>query len=289
MPPNSRKTKQLWREIAAIVLSGILLVEILATHQYILRRVGFEWRDEIPRAALCVAFAAVAFAIRGVTLTGALAGFVVAFGFAFHRWLGGVGLLLAVFVLTWVATTIHSLKSRRDSGVWRPLPRDGLQVLANLGIAVVLLDEPFWLTGFGISAVAPMAVLASATADSVSSEIGEAFGGTPRLLTTMRRVPVGSNGAISLVGSLIGAVAAVFIALAAGLALKIFAGATAWSLVVPIVAIAGIAGMFFDSFLGATLEGRFLSNDAVNFLSGVFAGLISMIFDYFLIYPQFFS
>jgi uncharacterized membrane protein len=47
---------------------------------------------------------------------------------------------------------------------------------------------------------------------------------------------------------------------------------------VPVIAIAGAAGMIFDSFLGATWEnaGR-MGNNAVNFVSTVFAADIALL------------
>ena len=107
-----------------------------------------------------------------------------------------------------------------------------------------------------------LAALAEAAADTVSSEVGQVFGGRPRMITTLREVEPGTDGAISLAGTLAGVVAAAIVAGAGTLALGgdriMFAVSCA----------GGVFGLFFDSLLGATLEERgWLNNDAVNFLS----------------------
>jgi uncharacterized protein (TIGR00297 family) len=116
-----------------------------------------------------------------------------------------------------------------------------------------------------------LAALCEATADTVSSEIGTAFGGRPVLLATLRRVDPGTDGAVSLVGTAGGTIAAALVA-AVGI----------WSLRLSVLdaAIAfagGIAGLFFDSLLGATVERKgWLGNDLVNFASTVFGVLVAL-------------
>ena len=117
-----------------------------------------------------------------------------------------------------------------------------------------------------------LAALAEATADTVSSEIGQAFGGTPFMLTTLRRFPPGTDGAISLYGTLAGIAAAAIIT-ATG------APALGMSPVACVVAFAaGVAGLFFDSLLGATIERRgWINNDLVNFTSTAFAATLALL------------
>jgi uncharacterized membrane protein len=83
---------------------------------------------------------------------------------------------------------------------------------------------------------------------------------------------VGTNGAISLEGTLGGCIAA---GLVAGTAA--FSGVMEWRWA-PIVAMAGIAGMLFDSVLGAAFEndGR-LGNNSVNFVSTIFAADLALL------------
>ncbi len=57
-----------------------------------------------------------------------------------------------------------------------------------------------------------LAALAEAAADTVSSEIGQVLGGRPRMITTLRAVDPGRDGAMSLAGTLAGVVAAAVVA-----------------------------------------------------------------------------
>ncbi len=49
-----------------------------------------------------------------------------------------------------------------------------------------------------------LAAMVEATADTVSSEIGQAFGGRPVMLLTLQQVDPGADGAVTLLGSLAG-------------------------------------------------------------------------------------
>ena len=60
-----------------------------------------------------------------------------------------------------------------------------------------------------------IAALAEATADTLASELGEVLGGPPLLLTTLRRVAPGTDGAISLAGTVAGTGGAVLVVLVA--------------------------------------------------------------------------
>ena len=92
------------------------------------------------------------------------------------------------------------------------------------------------------------------------------------MLTTLRRVPPGTDGAISLTGTLAGIAAAALIAATGAPALSMsFAGCL-------VAFAAGVAGLFFDSLLGATLERKgYLGNDLVNFSSTAFAAALSLL------------
>jgi uncharacterized protein (TIGR00297 family) len=152
--------------------------------------------------------------------------------------------------------------------------RSASQIAANLGIAMLVSNDffqsalantrlaPRLAAAPGIFFVAGLAALAEAAADTVSSEIGQVLGGRPRMITNLRSTRPGTNGAISLAGTLAGIAAAAMIA-----------GAGTWAvgggLTSFCIATSGaVFGLLFDSLLGATLEhsGR-LNNDAVNFVS----------------------
>ncbi len=93
-----------------------------------------------------------------------------------------------------------------------------------------------------------LAALVEATADTVSSEVGQAFGGSPVMITTLRRVEAGTDGAVTVLGSCAGVLGGAVVALAGEWAIEIgLAGAM-------IALVAGVCGLFFDSIVGATVE-----------------------------------
>jgi uncharacterized protein (TIGR00297 family) len=192
--------------------------------------------------------------------------------------------LVTLFVLTFVATRAGRA---RKAAVGLAESRGGRtvsQVVANLGFAPLLVFPLMFVMLYwgwpgtdsgeqsGVIVVAVLAAIAEAAADTVSSEIGHAFGGQPILLTTLRRVPPGTDGAISLIGTLAGIAAAAIIATTGAPAMHL----TTIECVIAFAA--GVLGLFFDSLLGATLERRgWIGNDLVNFASTAFAAAVSLI------------
>ena len=192
----------------------------------------------------------------------------------FAPWRTALVPLLAFMVITSVATRFGRARKERLGTAEAKHGRGAAQVAANLGLAalVALPRAQEWLIDsrwFGVTALAPipilapiLAALAEAAADTVSSELGQVLGGRPWMLTTLRRVDPGTDGAISLAGTLAGIVAAAVVAASGVWALH---GDTqlfllSWA--------GGVFGLFFDSLLGATVERAvWLNNDAVNFLS----------------------
>ena len=118
--------------------------------------------------------------------------------------------------------------------------------------------------------IAMLAAMAEATADTVSSELGQILGGPPRMITNLRSVPAGTDGAISLAGTLCGSVAAAIVIAVAVIALPMFPRTDAL-----LALVAGIAGTLIDSLLGAIPERKgWLNNDAVNTISTLAAALM---------------
>jgi uncharacterized protein (TIGR00297 family) len=233
---------------------------------------GHSLQRTLAFAVLTIAFAAMGRSIRGVTTGGAIAGAVVCFALLWAAGLGGFAGLLTVFVLTWISTRIGYARKQRLGTAEPRAGRNALQVLANLGAALVCAILSAAIAPNSRILVAMGAALAEAAADTVSSEIGQASGATPRLLTTWLRAEPGTDGAISWPGTLAGAVAAIAVAC-------VFAGTGIFSWQeATMCAGAGFAGMVFDSMLGATLERRqIVRNNTVNFASTIFAAALAFL------------
>ena len=190
--------------------------------------------------------------------------------------------LLTMFLLTYAATKVGRAKKERLGIAEEKRGRNAAQVSANLGIAALIAmpgtftSLPQWVGSFKTPApllflLAPMvglAALAEAAADTVSSEIGQVAGKRPRLLTTLRRVEPGTDGGITLTGTMAGVIAAIIVAAVGTLAIQQGSGGPQSKVMFAMAASGGIFGLLFDSLLGATLERKgWLNNDAVNFLS----------------------
>ena len=161
-------------------------------------------------------------------------------------------------------------------------------------------------------AIVVLGSIACCNGDTWSSEIGVAIGTrTPRLITTLKKVPIGTNGAISLIGT----VASIFGGLLIGIVYYLtltainlvggFAGRfpAQWPLIL-LGCFAGFFGSILDSILGATLQfsgfcerqrkvvsqpsptvkhicGRkILSNDLVNLISSSLSGIVTSYIGY---------
>lgn len=223
-------------------------------------------------AIVAVIFASLARALRGVTRSGAVAGMLVSFVLYAAAGLPAFAGLLSVFVLAWTTTRLGSDRKRRLGTAERPDGRKASQVLANLGMATVsALAYAVSLRALWLLAIA--SALAEAAADTVSSELGQASRGRTRLITTWAEVEPGTDGGVTLRGTLSGVAAAMAVSLTCVLAGLIPRG---WF---PVAALAAAGGMVADSILGACLERRgWLNNDATNFLgTSVAVGLSLLI------------
>jgi uncharacterized protein (TIGR00297 family) len=223
-------------------------------------------------AALSLLFAALGRVVRGVTTSGAVAGALVCFALLRGAGLGGFITLLTVFLLTWTTTRIGYARKQSLGTAEANAGRDASQVFANLGVAALcamfhmVLPDQRLLIAMG-------AALSEAAADTVSSEIGQAVGNAPRLITNWNPVPAGTDGAITVAGTLAGLGGAFVVGLTCTLS-HIFGWRSFTT-----CAGAALTGMLADSFLGATLERRgVLRNNAVNFLSTASAALIALLF-----------
>jgi uncharacterized protein (TIGR00297 family) len=195
----------------------------------------------------------------------------------YEPWRTALTPILTVSALAFAATRVGRGKKERTTGTAEARSgRSASQVAANLGLAALVTMPPVqnWLVdrGYMPSFMAPalfvlgLAALAEAAADTVSSEIGQVLGGKPRMITTLRAVVPGTDGAVSIKGTLSGVVAA-----------SLVSGAGTWAVhgdrsLFLVSWASAVFGLFFDSLLGATLESwGWLNNDLVNFLSTVSA------------------
>ncbi|PXF45177.1 hypothetical protein BWQ96_05078 [Gracilariopsis chorda] len=117
------------------------------------------------------------------------------------------------------------------------------------------------------------ASLATKFADTTSSEIGKAYGTATYLVTSLKQVPRGTEGAVSLEGTAAGIFAACVTALYAA-AVGLIRG--------PVDAIICVFAAFVattaESYIGASIQDRLgWSNEFVNFLNTLIGAVIAMV------------
>ena len=241
------------------------------------------WAQDAAVAAWCLGLSALlgllAWSLRTATPAAAATGATISaslmfsmFDAPFRPWRTGLVPLVAVLVVTSLATRFGRRRKEQLGSAEKRQGRGAAQVAANLGLAALIMDpsvqsaliDSRWLAGRTFASVFALglAALAEAAADTVSSEVGQVLGGAPRMITTLRRVEPGTDGGVTLAGTAAGVIAGGLVALAGTLALR-----GEWSTFAVSWA-GGVFGLFFDSLLGATMErAGWFNNDAVNFLS----------------------
>ena len=244
------------------------------------------WATQMPVVAtwtlgLSVVLGLVAHKVRSATAGAALAGAAITaslmfatVAFPYLPWRTALVPVLVLMVMTSLATRAWRRRKERLGTAEDRRGREASQVAANLGVAALVCNglvlswmvKQNWLAVVKVFPAlvfcAGLAALAEAAADTVSSELGQVLSRHPRMITTFRKAEPGTDGAISMGGTLAGIAAA-----------GVVAAVGAWALdggwrMLAVSWIGGVFGLFFDSLLGATVErSGWINNDAVNFLS----------------------
>lgn len=247
-------------------------------------------------AIAAFAIAAIAYALRALSGSGAVAAFFVgAIVFGIGGW-PAAAVLLAFFLSSSVLSRVGARHKRGLVDWGKQGARDARQVLANGGIATLcVLLSAFYPAQHATLWLAFAASLAAATADTWSTEIGT-LARRARSILTFRPIAPGLSGGISFPGTLAQLAGALFIAAVAFEAsVSVF-----WA-----VAIGGVAGGLFDSIVGASAQAlrwcprcaracetdphvcgtpttmfrglQWVDNDVVNFLATLFGAGVSIL------------
>jgi uncharacterized protein (TIGR00297 family) len=228
--------------------------------------------------------------------------------FGLGGWIWGL-LLIAFFVSSsFLSRYREAEKEGLAEKFAKGYQRDLGQALANGGWGAVLAvlyflrPDPLLFTAF-------VGTMATVNADTWGTEVGVLSPTLPRLVTNGQWVPVGTSGGVTSLGTLAALAGGLFIGLVAFVLRLVeslwqmgqWTWADLWLLV--FAGLGGLAGCFFDSLLGATVQGiyycegcqketesrvhrcgretrlrrgwRWLGNDAVNFISSAVGGGIA--------------
>jgi len=209
-----------------------------------------------------IVFGSGAYVSRALDERGALAGGLMAASFVLWGDVTWIVPALTFFVLSSALSFVRrSTKSNLEARVAKEgTRRDAVQVLANGGVAWLLLGATLLAPGSLFAAgsseehtlyLAFLGAVAAAAADTWGTELGTAGVSRPWSLRTGKRVPPGTSGAISPVGTLATLLGAFSVA---GAALAV--GGISMAMTAVVVA-AGFAGSLVDSLVGATLQARY--------------------------------
>lgn len=180
--------------------------------------------------------------------------------------------------------------------------RDMVQVFANGGVGLIygilylIYESPLYLILFTVA-------FAAANADTWSTEIGVLDNKEPISLRNFKKVPKGTSGAVSVLGTFSGFLGALLIGTYSILYINYFFSTKVKLFYILLIGISGLLGSVIDSVLGAFVQGiyidekneetekkfihgketrlkrgiKFINNDIVNLVSIVIATLLPVL------------
>lgn len=202
-----------------------------------------------------ICFSIIAFVVNWLTLDGAVSaslfgGIVLGFG----DWPAAV-LILTFFLTSTLISKKSIVKIKETAHAYAErVRRDGVQVWSN-GFWFALFILLAFLLRWPILWLGAAGSIAAATADTWATELGsKRFKTTTYLFSNFEKVDPGTDGGISLPGTLGALGGSLLIALAA-----VFLYPISWGLGLISIFTAGFSGCLVDSYLGATLQRKNLS------------------------------
>jgi len=159
---------------------------------------------------------------------------------------------------------------RGPGNVWGSALTGALCGLGVIGLRFTNAELlTFWQPLLALGFVASLSTKLS---DTTATEVGKAYGQRTFLITTFQAVPRGTEGAVSLEGTLAGIVGSIALAAIAHISGLISVTAIA------ICAIAAFFATTIESLIGATIEEKFswLTHDLVNIINTTIGAVIAI-------------
>lgn len=219
----------------------------------------------------------IAFAIPKKLLT--VAGYLHAWVLGVLVWatLGWQGYAIVMFYfLVGSAVTRIGIDRKQAEGIAEK--RAGMRSPANVWGSALTATICAILTLFVVSPRQELLILgyvasfATKLADTTASEIGKAYGQRTFLITTLQPVARGTEGAVSLEGTIAGIVASIVIALVAWGIDEISLSGVACCVIAAFIA------TNIESLIGATLQAKYnwLTNEIVNFINTTIGAIVAI-------------
>ena len=153
--------------------------------------------------------------------------------------------------------------ARGPENVWGSAASSTLCALATL--VVPLPYRPLLLLGY-------VSGFSTKLSDTTASEIGKAYGNRTFLITTLSPVPRGTEGAVSLEGTLAGLMASIVLAVVAWMVGLLSPLGVVWCIIAALIA------TNLESVIGATVQSQFswLTNEVVNGINTLIGAVAAM-------------
>src|SRR5512137_213849 len=181
-------------------------------------------------------------------------------------------LIMLTFFILGSAATRYKFEYKKRIGVdqGRGGARGYRNVFAN-GIVAAAAAVLFGVFQQPVFVVMYVGCVATAAADTLASEIG-VTGGVPYMITTLKKVPIGTNGGVTPTGEFVALVGSFTVSLVA-LLLNVITPE-----MMIICTIAGFVGTNIDSIVGALFENRgFFGNAGTNLLATIGGGVFAVV------------
>ncbi|ACK73255.1 protein of unknown function DUF92 transmembrane [Gloeothece citriformis PCC 7424] len=211
----------------------------------------------------------------------------------FHAWILGVlvwgtlgwrgyAVVMFYFLVGSTVTRIGMAEKEKEgiaekrSGQRGPENVWGSALIATICAIVTLFVEP---SGQHLLILGYVASFSTKLSDTTASEVGKAYGKRTFLITTLQPVPRGTEGAVSLEGTLAGVVASVAIAVLAWAIGLIDIIGIVWCIVAAFVA------TNLESLIGATLQSKWdwLSNEIVNIINTFIGAVVAILLGFLIV------
>lgn len=152
---------------------------------------------------------------------------------------------------------------RGPENVW------GSALIGTICAIAALFVSDFWQGLFLLGYVASFSTKLS---DTAASEVGKAYGKSTFLITTFKPVPRGTEGAVSVEGTLAGIIASLAIAVVGYAVGMVDLWGILWC------AIAAFVATNLESVIGATIQEKFdlLTNEVVNIINTLIGAMVAI-------------